>query len=175
MKSKQILKLSTAAILVALAFILTRFFSLMLLNGVFRLDIGFVPVELAGFLLGPFFGFVVGAVSDLLGAIMHGGATIHLGITLDLACIGASFGLYRWIAGQKAHHPLLLLLWTLFTTLVFHWGTRSLWLSQLQHLPYITVLGTRLIPVLLNGAVCYVLLLVLVQAIQRSHLAIKKL
>lgn len=64
-------KLTLAAVFMALAIVLTRFLSINV--AVFRFGFGMVPVHLAGYLLGPFWGALTGLLADLIGLMINAG------------------------------------------------------------------------------------------------------
>ena len=61
-------QLVTMALLVALDIVLSRFGSINLWNT--RIGFGFVPIVVAGMLLGPFKAAVTAAVADVIGALL---------------------------------------------------------------------------------------------------------
>lgn len=70
----QIRRLTWMGILVALSIVLTRLFSLTFpIGGTTALRLGFgpVPIIMAGILMGPVEGLMVGAVADLLGFVLN--------------------------------------------------------------------------------------------------------
>jgi ECF transporter S component (folate family) len=94
-------KLSTtvivkAALLAAASIVLTRFFSYMIpLGGLPALRIGFgtVPLIIAGMMLGPLAGGIVGVVSDLTGFLINPmGSMFHPGFTVTAALYGVLSG-----------------------------------------------------------------------------------
>jgi riboflavin transporter len=63
-------QLTHAGVLVAVSIILTRFAGLMVMNTI-RLSFGNIPIYMAGLLLGPVVGGLVGGVADLVGFIIN--------------------------------------------------------------------------------------------------------
>lgn len=86
-----------AALLAAASIILTRFFSYMIpLGGLPALRIGFgnVPLIIAGMMLGPVAGGIVGVVSDLVGFMINPmGGMYFPGFTLTAALYGVISGI----------------------------------------------------------------------------------
>lgn len=67
-------KISTVSLLIAMSIVLTRVASIRIaIGGVEGIRIGFgkFPIILAGFMLGPFYGGIVGAVSDVIGYLIQ--------------------------------------------------------------------------------------------------------
>ncbi len=89
---KTLLKMTYASVFIALSIILTRIFTLPIqIAGVqaIRMNLGFIPIMLAGMLLGPKYGGAVGAVADVLGYLLNsGGGAYFPGFTLTSAMVG---------------------------------------------------------------------------------------
>jgi len=85
------------ALLVAMSIVFCRVLSIS--TGFVRFNLGSLPVLLAGILFGPWAGFVVGMVADIIGGVLAGYAINPL-ITLGAASIGLVGGL-GW---QKLSH-----------------------------------------------------------------------
>lgn len=92
MKNKNIKKLTYASILAALAIAinLTNYLPIP------RLYLGYIPLMVAGFLLGPFFGAAAGIVTDLVGYSLTGGAFLPI-FTLTSALAGLIPGLFSYL------------------------------------------------------------------------------
>ncbi len=73
-----------SSVLVALAVIFTRLLSVNI-GSTIRIGLGRFPTILACFFYGPFVGFVVGAVSDFIGAMMFTGWNFSLTVPAALA------------------------------------------------------------------------------------------
>lgn len=73
-----------SAVLIAMSFVLTRFFSINIGTSI-RIGFGRFPVMLAGIYYGPFVGFLVGGIADFLGAILFTGWTPPLTVPAALA------------------------------------------------------------------------------------------
>ena len=89
--------LTVLALLIAMSIVFSRVLSIS--TGFVRFNLGSLPVLLAGILFGPWAGFVVGMVADIIGGVLAGYAINPL-ITLGAASIGLVGGL-GW---QKLSH-----------------------------------------------------------------------
>ena len=89
--------LTAMALLIAMSIVFSRVLSIS--TGFVRFNLGSLPVLLAGILFGPWAGFVVGMVADIIGGVLAGYAINPL-ITLGAASIGLVGGL-GW---QKLSH-----------------------------------------------------------------------
>ena len=82
--------LTAMALLIAMSIVFSRVLSIS--TGFVRFNLGSLPVLLAGILFGPWAGFVVGMVADIIGSVLAGYAINPL-ITLGAASIGLVGGL----------------------------------------------------------------------------------
>ncbi|MBQ7858746.1 MAG: folate family ECF transporter S component [Faecalibacterium sp.] len=89
-RQKAVSSLVLSALLCALSIVLARWATINL--GFVHIGFGNLPVVLAGVLLGPGLGFMVGGVADLIGGVLAGYAINPL-ITLGAALIGGVAGL----------------------------------------------------------------------------------
>ena len=85
-------KIALAAMMASIAVVLTRFVSIIIPLGGYpslSIDLGSVPIMLAGIILGPLYGGIVGLVSDLTGFIINNrGGAFHFGFTLNAILTG---------------------------------------------------------------------------------------
>lgn len=172
-KHSHLIVFCTASLLLALSIFFTRFLSLVTFNGLIRLDIGQVALELGGYLLGPVYAVLVGLASDLIGTRLRH-VTFHYGMTLDYLMISLLPALSVLIFKKKALKLPFLIGTQIIITFGINWLTRSYWLSGLQSVPYKTVLLTRLPAVALSGVVYVFLLYFILGALKKSKLHIMK-
>ncbi|MDI9498585.1 MAG: folate family ECF transporter S component [Bacillota bacterium] len=177
---RPVYRLALAALFVALSVILTRLLSVIVIGGAFRPELGHVPIQLAGLLLGPGYGGLVGLAADLVGAIALPQGAFHPGFTLSSVLVGVLPGLAVTVLrsgiarrGQAAERGkdrgLILVL--LLATVAGDWAVAqflsTFWLSGLLGTPWSTLFALRLVPVavrsLLNGAVLALVLRVFEQ------------
>ena len=79
------------ALLVALQVVLGKIVQINLISK--ELNLGFLPVALAGALLGPVPAAVVGALGDLIGSLLFPTGAYFPGFTLTSALVGLAYGL----------------------------------------------------------------------------------
>ncbi len=79
------------ALLIALDVILTRFLSIQ--TQFLRIGFGFLPIAVAGIAYGPVWGFICGAVGDILGMLIYPTGAYFPGFTLTAALTGVVFGI----------------------------------------------------------------------------------
>ena len=98
---KSILKISLAAMMIALSIVIATFAKGIFGSGPLRVTFENIPIMLAGMLLGPVWGAVVGAAADLVACMFSGMSPLPL-VTVGAACIGAISGiLYKYIIKRK--------------------------------------------------------------------------
>ncbi len=176
---RPVYRLALAALFVALSVILTRLLSVVVIGGAFRPELGHVPIQLAGLLLGPGYGGLVGLAADLAGAIALPQGAFHPGFTFSSILVGVLPGLAvtpvrAWIArrGRGSGHPGRGSMFALLLAVVAgDWAIAqflsTFWLSGLLGTPWSVLFSLRLFPVavrsLLNGAVLALVLRVFEQ------------
>lgn len=148
------------AVLTAMQIVLSRTLSYAVWNQ--KIGFAFVPVVLAGMLLGPLAGALVGGLSDFVGAILFPIGAYFPGFTLTAALTGAVFG---WLLHKKQSIGRVCAA-VLFNQLVLGLVVNSLWISVLYGSPYIGLLGTRLIQYAIMVPVEIVVTWVLVRALE---------
>ncbi len=161
-RSKKSLRyLTLAAVLTALAIVLTRFLSFTIT--IFRFGFGMMPVHYAGYLLGPVWGFLVGTVADLIGILINAGGTPHLGITLTTALQGLISGLVvRQFKNKLSFFSIIVS--GLITSTLCSLLMMSFWLSQLLGTAFPALLGARLPNVAFQGLALIVVEILLLPA-----------
>lgn len=90
-KALPLKRLITMALLAALAVVAKRFLGFN--NQFISASFGFVPIALAGMLLGPAGGALTATIADLIGALAFPSGPFNLGFTLSAALQGAVYGL----------------------------------------------------------------------------------
>lgn len=157
-------KLTKAAILTALAIVLTRFFSFVI-AGNLRIGIGTLPIMLSGIYLGPVLGILTGISSDLIGIVINAQGTPHLGFTLSSALAGALPGMvFLLIKGNAREKSTLKVLLSVLLVYGFvHLGLNSLWLSGLMKTTYSFQIVTRALKVAIESAIAFILLKIIIE------------
>lgn len=98
---KTTVRLTVMAMLIGLEIVLSRFLSIP--TSITKIGFAFIPVAAAALLLGPLAAGAVGALGDLLGALLFPIGAYFPGFTLTAACTGLIFGLclykkpLRWL------------------------------------------------------------------------------
>lgn len=158
-------RLVLIAMLIAAQVVLSRFLSISLWN--LRIGFAFVPIVLAGILLGAIPAGLTAALADLIGATLFPSGPFFPGFTLTAAVTGVLYGLFLH---KKQTLPRILGA-VLTTELLCSILLNTTWLSILYSTPYVALLPTRLPQAIGMAVVEIVVIRLLVTYI--PHLKIK--
>lgn len=136
--------------LTALEIILNRFLSINAWN--IKIGFSFVPVVIAAVLFGPIAGGAVGALGDLLGALLFPIGPYFPGFTATAFMTGVVFGLFLH---KKQTIPRIAAS-VLINQLFFSFIVNSFWISILYGSPFVPLLATRIVQVIIVGAVEFI-------------------
>lgn len=132
-------RLVLMAALIALHVVTVRFLSIQ--TPLFRIGFGFVALVLAGVLLGPVEAMIVGAVADIIGALLFPSGPFYPGFTLTSALTGFTYGLFL--------HKKVTLLRTIFACAIVEFVLglllNTLWIHNLYGKAFLAILPTRAI------------------------------
>ena len=134
-------KIVTMALFIAISFVLSRFFSIQILPTV-KISFAFLPIALSAMLFGPLYGGVVGAISDLIGALLVPSGPFFPGFTLSAFLVGLIYGLVLY---KKPKTIARFILAPLIITIVVGMFLNTLWLSILFDKAFILITQTRII------------------------------
>ena len=138
MKKKMDTKmLVTAAILIALQIILSRFLSINAWN--LKIGFAFVAVFVAAYFYGPVFSTVVAVISDILGALLFPSGAFFPGFTLTALLTGLLYGGLLY----KKQNLFRIILTVLIDQLVLGFMLNTYWLSILYGSTFMAVAATR--------------------------------
>jgi ECF transporter S component (folate family) len=139
-KAKQLV---LAGLLLAAIIVLVRFVSIQ--TPILRISFGFIPFVLAGWLLGPVWGAVIGVASDLLGMLLFPTAGFFPGFTLNALLEGLVYGLFLY--GRPVDRRLFvrLVVSILIVHLVIQLALNTLWLSIMLRRAFIPLLAARVV------------------------------
>ncbi len=150
-------QLVTMALLVALDIVLSRFGSINMWNT--RIGFGFVPIVVAGMLLGPFKAAVTAAVADVIGALLVPTGAFFPPLTVTAVLRGILYGvmlkyvpeyLKKVTEDPKKYQRAwigICAATTLFDQLAFGMLLQSYWLSLLYGSPYTGMMASRVLQI----------------------------
>jgi len=161
MKGNSVRMLVQCGMLIAISIVLSRFFSIRIpLAGVDALRIGFgtFPIVLAGFLFGPWAGAMVGALANLLGALIFPTGAI-MPQFIAIAALGGACPIIFWriLGSHRTYFWLLLAIGT--SLLINSVGLISFFMNQLYGTPYEFMLTGRLVAWAITAPIYPILLL----------------
>lgn len=140
------------AVLIAMNIILSRFLSLAVWN--MKIGFAFVPVVLAAIYLGKWQAALVAGIGDFLGAIMFPIAAYFPGFTLTALFVGFTYGYFL----NKQCNMKQILIAVCITEVVGSLLLNTLWISVLFGSPFVPILMTRVLQVLVMGIVEVILI-----------------
>ncbi len=156
--------------LTALEIILNRFLSINAWN--IKIGFSFIPVVIAAVLFGPLAGGIVGALGDFLGAILFPIGPYFPGFTATAFVTGFIFGLFLY---KKQTLPKIIGA-VLINQLIFSLLVNSFWISILYGSPYLPLLATRSVQVLVVGAAQFITIFAITKTAKeislRRHIAV---
>ena len=136
---RSLLSLTYSAMLIAIGVILG--FLKLPLNPFVEIRFQSIPVAISGFLLGPFYGGAVGALTDILSYIVHPTGEFFPGFTISSALTGIIFALFMY---KKPFSLGRTLLASLVNSLVTSFLLNCLWLSILYNTTFSAAFLMRL-------------------------------
>ena len=125
------------AMLAAIQIVLSRFLSINLWN--LKIGFAFVPIALAGMLLGPMGAGLTGMVADLIGATLFPSGAFFPGFTLTAFITAFGYGFFL----QKKQNMPNILAAVLFSEIVGTLLLNTKWLSILYGTPFLPIFITR--------------------------------
>lgn len=131
-------RLVLMAMLAAAQIVLSRFLSINLWN--LRIGFAFVPVALAGMLLGPLSAGLTGVVADLIGATLFPSGAFFPGFTLTAFITAFGYGFFL----QKKQDMPHILAAVLFSEIVGTIFMNTKWISMLYGTPFLPTMVPRL-------------------------------
>lgn len=134
-------RLVIMALLVAISIILSRFLSIAAWN--LKIGFAFVPVALAGMILGPIPAAIVAAVADFLGAILFPIGQFFPGFTLTAFLNGLLYGIFLYKKADMKSVVLSAVITQILGSLLLN----TFWISMLYGTPFWALLPTRIMQV----------------------------
>jgi ECF transporter S component (folate family) len=136
-------QLVLAGLLLAAIIVLVRFFSIQ--TPILRISFGFIPFVLAGWLLGPVWGAVIGVASDLLGMLLFPTSSFFPGFTLNALLEGLVYGLFLFERPVDRRFFVRLVVSILIVHLVIQLALNTLWIAIMLKRAFIPLLATRIV------------------------------
>lgn len=145
--------LTQVAVLLAMEVVLSRFFSIA--TPVTKFSFAFVPLAVCGALFGPIYGGVMGALADLLGAILFPIGPYFPGYTLNNALHGVALGMALQEGRRKWWQLVLAMVFNHVAVGIF---LSALWGSMLTGNPYWAVVTARAFQAVVMAPVQFIII-----------------
>jgi ECF transporter S component (folate family) len=136
-------QLVLAGLLLAAIIVLVRFVSIQ--TPILRVSFGFIPFILAGWLLGPVWGAVIGTVSDLLGMLLFPTGGFFPGFTLNALLEGLVYGLFLYNRPVDKRLFARLVVSILIVHVAVQLALNTLWLSIMLKRAFIPLMAARVV------------------------------
>lgn len=158
---KNVRKIVFLALLVAMQIILERILAIH--TPIVRVTLGFLPIALAGIILGPKYAMIVGAVSDVIGFFLFPTGLYFPGFTVSGALRGSIFGMVHY--GHKVTLGRTIVSATL-STIVCDLVLNTIWIQTITEIPYSFIIIDRLIKTSIMIPVSIVLIMLFWKAVR---------
>ena len=142
---KKIKKIIISALLLAAAIVINRFLSIN--TSIVSIGFTFVPLMLAGIILGWKYSFVIAALTDLIGALLFPFGTYFVGYTISSALTGLVYGLLLYREDFKIDKKFMirLIIAILIVCIFINGGLNTLWLVLTSKKAFLAILPTRVL------------------------------
>ena len=147
---KKIKKIIISALLLASAIVINRFLSIN--TSIVSIGFTFVPLMLAGIILGWKYSLVIAALTDLIGALLFPFGSYFVGYTISSALTGLVYGLLLYNKGEfKVDKKFMihLIIAILIVCVFINGGLNTLWLVLTSKKAFLAILPTRVLKQLL--------------------------
>lgn len=154
---KKIKKIIISALLLASAIVINRFLSIN--TSIVSIGFTFVPLMLAGIILGWKYSLVIGLLTDLIGALLFPFGSYFVGYTISSALTGLVYGLLLYRKDKFAvdkKFMINLIIAILIVCIFINGGLNTLWLVITSKKAFIAILPTRVIKQLLMIPIMFI-------------------
>lgn len=166
---KKIKKIIISALLLASAIVINRFLSIN--TSILSIGFTFVPLMLAGIILGWKYSLLIAALTDLIGALLFPFGTYFVGYTISSALTGLVYGLLLYRRdGFKLDKKFMirLLIAILIVTILINGGLNTLWLVITMKKAFLVILPTRILKQLIMIPVMFITMVALCKVLQKQ-------
>lgn len=142
----KIKKIILSALLLAASIVINRFLSIN--TSILSIGFTFVPLMLAGIILGPKYSIIIATLADLIGALLFPFGTFFVGYTISAFLTGCVYGfsLYQKDAFKvNKKFFIRLIIATLIVTIVINGALNTLWITMTSKKALLAILPTRVL------------------------------
>lgn len=154
---KKIKKIIISALLLASAIVINRFLSIN--TSIVSIGFTFVPLMLAGIILGWKYSLVIAALTDLIGALLFPFGSYFVGYTISSALTGLVYGLLLYNKGEftvDKKFMIHLIIAILIVCVFINGGLNTLWLVLTSKKAFLAILPTRVLKQLLMIPIMFI-------------------
>lgn len=161
-------KIILSALLLGVTIVLARFLSIN--TPLLVIGFSFVPMALAGFLLGPKYAAIICGLSDLIGALLFPFGTYFVGFTISAICKGLIYGLVLYKKDKEFSNKELIIRLIIACILVIFFVNiliDAIWLVIITGKAFLAVLSVRIIPQLIMIPIQIITMYTLISALKK--------
>ena len=154
---KKIKKIIISALLLASAIVINRFLSIN--TSIVSIGFTFVPLMLAGIILGWKYSLIIAALTDLIGALLFPFGSYFVGYTISSALTGLVYGLLLYNKGEftvDKKFMIHLIIAILIVCVFINGGLNTLWLVLTSKKAFLAILPTRVLKQLLMIPIMFI-------------------
>lgn len=166
---KKIRKIILSALLLASAIVINRFLSVN--TSIVSIGFTFVPLMLAGIILGWKYSLVIAALTDLIGALLFPFGSYFVGYTISSALTGLVYGLLLYNKGEfKVDKKFMihLIIAILIVCIFINGGLNTLWLVLTSKKAFLAILPTRVLKQLLMMPIMFATIIALSKLLTKN-------
>ena len=161
-------KLITAAVLLALVIIMTRFLSIQ--TPFLRIGFGFIPIILSAILLGPAWSTIIAGIADLIGVFLFPSGAFFIGFTLSAFLTGLIYGLFLYKKDGIFETKALLIhliLSSLIVLILIGGLLNSYWLSLMYDKGFMAIMPMRVVKELIMLPIQVIVIFLIKKAMRK--------
>ena len=171
---KKIRKIIISALLLAAAIVINRFLSIN--TSILSIGFTFVPLMLAGIILGWKYSLLIAGLADLIGALLFPFGSFFVGYTISAVLTGLVYGLFLYSKGEfKVDKKFMihLLIAILIVCIVINGGLNTLWLVMTSKKAFLAILPTRVVKQLIMIPVMFITMVSLTKLLEKQINGVK--
>ncbi len=153
----KIKKIIISALLLAASIVINRFLSIN--TSIISIGFDFVPLILAGIILGPKYSIIIAGLADLIGALLFPFGSYFVGYTISSLLRGLVYGFLLYQKNEfKVNKKFLirLIIAILIVTIFINGGLNTLWLVITSKKAFLAILPTRVVKQLIMIPVMFI-------------------
>lgn len=166
---KNIKRIVISALLLAASIVINRFLSIN--TSILSIGFTFVPLMLAGIILGWKYSMIIAGLADLIGALLFPFGSFFIGYTVSAVLTGLVYGLCLYRKDEfkvDKKFCIRLIIAILIVTIFINGGLNTLWLLLTSKKATIAILPTRIVKQLIMIPVMFITMVSLGKALEKQ-------